>query len=109
MNHAQANPAAVAAPSRIGLYLYLLFMTSWFLHLPARLPFLGAIRFDLLLVCLLMVMAFTKREPRTGPPTEADKVLRALIAYSILSIPLVYWPGSVIKAGLPNLVNAIVK
>ena len=97
-----------AKESNLGLYLYLLFMTSWFLHLPARLTFLGAIRFDLLLVCVLAAIALTKREPRAGPPTEADKVLRVLIAYSILSIPLVYWPGSVVKAGLPNLVKAIV-
>jgi putative inorganic carbon (hco3(-)) transporter len=103
-----SEEAGRAQASNAGLYLYLLFMTSWFLHLPARLPFLGAIRFDLLLVCLLMAIAFMKPGPRAGPPTEADKVLRVIIAYAILTIPLVYWPGSVIKAGLPNLVKAIV-
>jgi putative inorganic carbon (hco3(-)) transporter len=103
-----SEEAGRAQASNAGLYLYLLFMTSWFLHLPARLPFLGAIRFDLLLVCLLMAMAFMKAGPRAGPPTEADKVLRVIIVYAILTVPLVYWPGSVIKAGLPNLVKAIV-
>jgi putative inorganic carbon (hco3(-)) transporter len=97
-----------AQASNAGLYVYLLFMTSWFLHLPARLTFLGAIRFDLLLVCLLTAIAFMKRGARSGPPTEADKVLRVIIAYAVLSIPFVYWPGSVIKIGLPNLVKAIV-
>jgi putative inorganic carbon (HCO3(-)) transporter len=108
MSYAQANPAAAAAPSNPGLYLYLLFMTSWFLHLPARLSFLGAIRFDLLLVCLLTAIAFAKPGRRAGPPGEADMALRVIIAYAILTIPLVYWPGSVIKLGLPNFVKAVV-
>ena len=36
--------------------LYLLFVASWFLHLPARVPTLGAIRLDLILVVLLAVL-----------------------------------------------------
>lgn len=108
MSYAPASPATVAAPTNLGLYLYLLFMTSWFLHVPARLPFLGTIRFDLVLVCLLTAMAFARRAPGAGQPTEADKVLRVLLAYAILSVPLVYWPGSVVKIGLPNFVKAIV-
>lgn len=97
-----------AQTSNVGLYFYLLFMTSWFLHLPARLTFLGTIRFDLLLVCLLIAIAFAKRGSGVGPPTEADKVLRVIIAYAIVTVPLVYWPGSVVKSGLPNFVKAIV-
>jgi putative inorganic carbon (HCO3(-)) transporter len=90
-----------------GLTLYLVFVTSWFLHLPARLEFLGAIRFDLLLVCILAGLAFLRR---TGgqSTSEADKTLRVLIVYTLLMTPFVYWPGSALKSGLPNFVKAIV-
>jgi O-antigen ligase len=90
-----------------GLNLYLLFVISWFLHLPARLEFLGTIRFDLLLMCLLAGLALLRRASG-GPPSAADKVLRVLIIYAIVTIPFVYWPGSVLKLGLPNFVKAIV-
>lgn len=98
-----------------GLGIYLLFSVSWFLHLGARLPFLGIIRFDLLLVCILMYLAYMskgdahvrERDSSTGG-TRTDKILRILIVYSILTIPFVYWPGSVINAGIGNLVKAIV-
>ena len=110
MSYAQAKPsaAAAAAPFNAGLYLYLLFMTSWFLHVPARIEFLGTIRFDLLLVCLLAAFAFAKPRSAAAPASDADKVLRVLIAYAIVTVPLVYWPGSVVKSGLPNFIKAIV-
>lgn len=95
-------------PTAVGLYLYLLFMTSWFLHIPARLEFLGTIRFDLLLVCILIGLAVMTAKPGGQPTSEADRVLRVLIAYAIVTIPFVYWPGSVLKLGLPNFVKAIV-
>lgn len=95
-------------PTAVGLYLYLLFMVSWFLHLPARLPVLGTIRFDLLLVCVLAVLAVTTAKPSGHPTSEADRVLRVLIAYALVTIPFVYWPGSVLKAGFPNFIKAIV-
>jgi putative inorganic carbon (HCO3(-)) transporter len=98
-----------------GLNIYLLFAVSWFLHLGARLPFLGLIRFDLLLVCVLTYMAFvsnggvsvSKRDASVGG-ISTDRVLRILIAYSILTIPFVYWPGSVINTGIGNFIKAIV-
>jgi putative inorganic carbon (HCO3(-)) transporter len=89
--------------------LYILFVLSWFLHLPARVPALGVIRFDLLLVLILSVLAVSKKsDDDGGPKTKTDKLLKVLIAYSILTIPFVEWPGSVIKIGLPNLIKAVV-
>lgn len=98
-----------------GLNIYLLFAVSWFLHLGTRLPFLGLIRFDLLLVCVLTYMAFvgkrdasvSKRDP-SGNGISTDRVLRILIAYAIITIPFVYWPGSVINTGIGNFIKAIV-
>lgn len=93
---------------KLELNIYLLFAVSWFLHLGARLPFLGAIRFDLLLVCVLVYLAFVSKGATGAGETSTDKILRALIAYSILTIPFVYWPGSVINTGMGNFIKAIV-
>jgi len=90
-----------------GLNLYLLFIISWFLRLPARLPILGIIRFDLLLLLILSVLVVSRRLYNGIPAENADKLLRILIAYCFLSIPFVEWPGSVIKFGLPNLIKAV--
>lgn len=92
-----------------GLGIYSLFVVSWFLHFAARLPLLGAIRFDLLLVLILSYLAFTKMaNNRDSAITQTDKVLRILVVYSIVTIPFVEWPGSVINSGFPNLIRAIV-
>ncbi len=107
MNAPKPMISGVVVPTTPGLNLYLLFVVSWFLHAPARLEFLGAIRFDLLLVCILTFLALT-RAGSSGPPSEAGKVLRILIVYAIVTIPFVYWPGSVIRSGLPNFIKAIV-
>jgi O-antigen ligase len=91
-----------------GLYVYLLFTISWFLHFGARFPVLGAIRFDLLLVCVLAIVAFFQTQARSYPYTQTDKVLITLIAYAVLAIPFVEWPGTAIKSGIPNLTRAVV-
>jgi O-antigen ligase len=98
----------VKAASNPGLNWYLLFVVSWFLHLPARVPVLGVFRIDLLLVIILAVLALAKKTDDDSPKTGTDKLLKILIAYSVLTIPFTEWPGSVIKAGLPNLIKAVV-
>lgn len=91
-----------------GLDIYLVFTLSWFLHFGGRFPILGAIRFDLILVCIMSAIALSKTKDSTLPPTDTDKVLRVLIVYSVLTIPFVEWPGSVVKSGILNLIKAIV-
>ena len=91
-----------------GFNLYLLFVISWFLHLGTRIPALGIIRFDLLLVIALAALAVSATAGRHEPRTEVDTLLRVIIAYSVLTIPLVEWPGSVIRFGLEALVKAAV-
>src|SRR5688500_18629484 len=103
-----AEPSAVTPARTPGLNLYLLFVISWFLHLPARLEVLGALRFDLVLVCILTAFALTRGKLTSSTTSEADRVLRVLVVYSVLTIPFVYWPGSVIKSGLPNFFKAVV-
>lgn len=101
-------PAPAGATTGLGLGLYLVFMISWFLHLGTRVPALGAIRFDLLLVAVLTVLAFVSRPRKRAPASDTDKLLLALILYSIVTIPFVEWPGSVLRAGIPEFIKAIV-
>ena len=89
--------------------LYILFTISWFLHLPARIPALAAVRFDLLLVVIIFIGLLVSEPP---PATEEDsrpgRALKLLLLYLIVTIPFVEWPGSVIKNGIPNFVKASV-
>ena len=94
-------------------WLYLLFVVSWFIHLTARLPVLGVVRFDLLLVAAIAGLQFmSSRNEDAAPPQGAALRTRTLITvltvYCLVSIPFVEWPGSVVKTGFPNFVKATV-
>ena len=90
--------------------LYVVFIASWFLHLPARFEFLQPLRIDLMLVCVIAVYCW--KTERTEPLPPNDQRTRALVigiaVYALLSTPLVEWPGSVVKNGLPQFVKAAV-
>ena len=99
---------AEESASNPALGAYLIFVASWLLHLPARIPILGILRFDLVLVAILAVVAISQRPAFKRSRTPTDKWLLILLVYSILTVPFVEWPGSVIKIGLPNFIKAIV-
>jgi len=89
--------------------LYLVFLASWLLHLPARLPILGVLRMDLLLVCIIAALVSAGSSGETNrEPTRTHRIILILMAYVVLAAPLVEWPGSVIKNGLPLLIKASV-
>jgi putative inorganic carbon (hco3(-)) transporter len=96
--------------SALGFRLYLVFLCSWFLHLPARIPGMEAARADLLLVGA--ICALTLLMPREAEPAASDRrtrnLLWTLVAYAALTIPLVEWPGSVARIGFPNFFKAFV-
>ncbi len=90
--------------------LYLLFTVSWFLHLTARLPILGVIRFDLILIGLIALLIVTDKSGYESNPidsTNTSKKLIILFAWIIISIPFAQWPGSVLRTGIPNLIKAV--
>ncbi|MDG4553335.1 MAG: O-antigen ligase family protein [Candidatus Competibacter sp.] len=91
-----------------GFNLYLLFTVSWFLHLPARYEILGTVRFDFLLVLILIGLAISSTLATYQGKNYPGKPLNILIIYILLTIPLVEWPGSVIKIGIPNFTKAVV-
>ena len=95
--------------------LFLLFVISWFLHLSERVEILGLIRFDLVLVALIAILisAGTPDGPVAvvAEPVAALRIRRLMIillAYATVTLPLVEWPGSVLNAGLPGYIKALV-
>jgi putative inorganic carbon (HCO3(-)) transporter len=89
--------------------LYLLFICSWFLHLPARLPALGALRIDLLLIMALMAFSFALPSvERSKGDKNISTALWILLGYTLVSVPFVEWPGSVVGFGFPTFFKAFV-
>jgi len=93
----------------IGFTVYLCFVVSWFLHLPARIPALTGVRLDLILVIVTGVLALvSRREPESAPRPHLWWAVITLTAYFLVTVPLVEWPGSVLKLGLELWVKAVV-
>ena len=94
----------------IGFYLYLLFTISWFVHLAARIPVLGYIRFDFILVLLLfcIMMITNLANIKEIKKSEAYRNLTFLIIYMVFATPFAKWPGSVVKYGAENFLKAVV-
>lgn len=92
----------------IAFGFYLLLIVSYFLHLTSRLPWLGAIRFDLLLMVLVLVTSFLDRKKDTDRQDHSTKFLYAIILFILLSLPFVMWPGSVIRSGSLEFLKVVV-
>ncbi len=91
----------------ISFKLYMIFVASWYLQLPGRIPVLGSIRFDMLLFAILAIFAVI--ESFNNPRTEGssiNKSIKLLIIYIVISLPFTEWPGSVAKYGLPQFLKA---
>lgn len=87
-------------------WIYILFIISFFIRLTARIPLLGVVRFDLILMLLIFILLLFRKEQ--GEKSELGKILLLIMAYSIISIPFVKWPGSVIHYGIPGFLKALV-
>lgn len=90
--------------------LYCLFTVSYFLHLGKRLDILGTLRIDLLLTVGTVLALFVSRKSDATaekPPMQTTtKLLLAICAYVIITLPLVQWPGSVIDHGFEPFIKA---
>jgi putative inorganic carbon (HCO3(-)) transporter len=103
---AVASGIETSATRILAFRLFLLFVGCWFIHVSERVGFLGVIRFDLLLlasICGLMLTLESNSKPALIP-----KLILGIAAYTVVTIPFVQWPGSVVSAGLPNFIKAIV-
>jgi len=94
----------------VAFLLFLAFMCSWFLHVPARYPALGAIRVDLVLLGVIVLLIAITRDDTTRDDlaNQSTYLLVLLFVYAIVTLPFVEWPGSVLRAGLPQFVKAAV-
>ncbi len=89
--------------------LYCYFLIDFFLRLSQRIPGYGSLRPTLVLVGLLTILALAQGERLKAlaqqPPVRA---VLLLVAYIIVSLPLVEWPGSVIRENIQGFVKAVV-
>ncbi|NPV03146.1 MAG: O-antigen ligase family protein [Syntrophaceae bacterium] len=88
---------------------YLLYVTSYFLRFGERMPVLGSIRFDLILVLLTTASIILLKEKDAEFRLDRSGVfLLGLLLYIVASLPFVQWPGSVLRFGLENYFKVIV-
>ncbi|MDY6798863.1 MAG: O-antigen ligase family protein [Pseudomonadota bacterium] len=110
----ETHPAGLGNAARVpasavtfGIFIY--FLIDFFLHLSARIPVYGILRPTLLLVLIIVVSLYMQRDKFKG--WTRDPIVSALLAlmiYLVISLPLVEWPGSVVKNNLSGFVKAIV-
>lgn len=91
--------------SKFAFGLFMFFMLSFFLRIPSRLPILGALRIDLLVVAAIFgLILMAKMEKQEESPIA--KYLKILCIYVVVSLPFVTWPGTALGQGLPNFIKA---
>jgi putative inorganic carbon (HCO3(-)) transporter len=106
---AKARPAETSGRGKLTFRLYLCFIVSWFLHIPQRVPAVGVLRLDLLLIIgIAVLIALDSASERPTPDRRINRLVGLIIALVTLSAPFVEWPGTAIKAGLPMLVKGLV-
>lgn len=85
-----------------------LFTVSFFLHLTSRFPALAGLRFDLLLGGVtLLVILLQRGGSALRLKEETARRLNWFLLYIFLSIPLVTWPGSVLKLHLTEWIKVV--
>src|SRR5690554_3672760 len=88
---------------------YLYFIVDYFLRFPARIPGYSSLRPTLIGILILSTLLFVQREKFKG--RFNDPVFRGfflLVGYIILTLPLVEWPGSVIRGNWETFLKAVV-
>lgn len=94
--------------TQVAFFLFSLYLVSFFLRLPARMPVLGEIRFDLILVAAISYFILTAKSTKTTRLDSASQYLLAIFVYSIVTLPLVEWPGSVINNGIVAFIKGAI-
>lgn len=89
--------------------IYLYFVLDFFLRFSSRIPGYGVLRPTLVGAAIIAILLFLQRDKLKG--RFDDPIVKAILVlggYIILSLPLVEWPGSVIRENLNPFVKAIV-
>ncbi len=96
---------------KTGFRLYLLFVLSYFLHLPARIPALGVIRSDFVLMAAILatiVVGAKDQAQEMNFQERSTRILWYLVLYILCTLPFVTWPGSVLHSGIPDFSKVVV-
>lgn len=80
-------------------YIYVIYIVSFFLHLPSRIPFLGVIHIDMVLPLLLLGLIILAKLPQLNVKKmqKPTKALLLVLIYIVFTIPFVEWPGTAIR------------
>ena len=57
----------------MAFWAYIVYLISFLLHLTARVPVLGKIRFDMILTGVVIVLALMERAPKETPPRRSSR------------------------------------
>jgi hypothetical protein len=98
-----------SATSALTLWAYLAFVGVEFLNLGVRVSLIGALRPTILLVGLLMILLVVQgsvRQYKDSSPTT--RLMWLLVAYVVVTLPFVEYPGSVIRQNLLDWVKVAV-
>lgn len=106
MNYVNNLDKSLSA-TKFAFILFIFFVLSFFLRLPSRIPILGVIRVDLLVVLTIFLMILFAKV-KTQESSKLAKYLLIIFCYVILTLPLVTWPGSVLNKGIPDFIKAII-
>lgn len=113
ISNAKASPDFMSGyrspASTFSFGIYIFFLIDFFLHLSARFPAYGVIRPTLVLVLIISLSLFLQRDRFRGWTKDPIvSALGVLLLYIMFSLPLVEWPGSVLKNNLGDFVKAVV-
>jgi len=102
-----ATPAQATTVNNFTFYLYMLFIISFFLRLPVRIPAISILRPDLLIAAGLVICLLLQSNNLKGRfESPCNKYLLIFLAYVVLSLPFVEWPGSVLRDNLADFIKA---
>jgi len=88
--------------------IYILFVFEFFMHLSSRYSFIGVLRPTVIFVLLLTVLLISQKDIfKQREKNSIFTALNILIIYLVVSLPLVEYPGSVIRMNLAVFIKAI--
>lgn len=89
--------------------IYLYFVLDFFLRFSSRIPGYGALRPTLVGAGIIALVLFLQRDQLKGRFNDPIfKAIFVLLGYLVVSLPLVEWPGSVVRENLSPFVKAII-
>lgn len=115
LHHKQGSPSSFKevvgdrTVSSACFLVYLYFVLDFFLRFSSRVPAYGMLRPTLLIAAVISVLLFVQRDKLKGRFDDpVFKAILVLFGYIVLTLPLVEWPGSVIKSNLEPFIKALV-